>query len=411
MADSLPSVTESPISPPSPSFSASSADDSVSAASERVPKQQSTSSKKGVVEAPASEPVPAPPPATSRPDSPSSHSSAGDVPQEYADVFIDDSVTCLWDDCGRIFTHLPTLIDHIHNDHIGSQKPSYTCEWSTCPRRGLPQTSRFALRSHIRSHTGEKPYICHLPECDKSFTRSDALAKHMRQQHHIEPPAPGRGGSRKRKRNVEDTGGAQQNNAAPFDGPGTSTSGFNTFKIEPDAGLGLSDEFTRGFINGRGSRPGSPNYHLLNSHQYRSRRGDEEDGNSSSEDVLPAHLVPHFDAETGSVMGRTPAMVMYLLMKAKHKYALEQHESLLEELRVARAELKRVKEDKEHLLDRFLVNTFGAQADQVVTPIQPPPGVELPASPDPGQVGTTTTTTIAPPAAASTMHPTNGISR
>lgn len=25
-----------------------------------------------------------------------------------------DAVTCLWDDCGEIFTHLPTLIDHIH---------------------------------------------------------------------------------------------------------------------------------------------------------------------------------------------------------------------------------------------------------------------------------------------------------
>jgi hypothetical protein len=24
-------------------------------------------------------------------------------------------VTCLWDDCGVIFTHLPTLITHIHD--------------------------------------------------------------------------------------------------------------------------------------------------------------------------------------------------------------------------------------------------------------------------------------------------------
>jgi hypothetical protein len=26
-----------------------------------------------------------------------------------------DAVTCLWDDCGVIFTHLPTLITHIHD--------------------------------------------------------------------------------------------------------------------------------------------------------------------------------------------------------------------------------------------------------------------------------------------------------
>jgi hypothetical protein len=26
-----------------------------------------------------------------------------------------DSVTCQWEDCGKVFTHLPTLIHHIHN--------------------------------------------------------------------------------------------------------------------------------------------------------------------------------------------------------------------------------------------------------------------------------------------------------
>lgn len=41
-------------------------------------------------------------------------------------------------------------------------------------------------------------------ECDKSFTRSDALSKHMRLQHNLTPPAPGRGGARKRKRGVEE---------------------------------------------------------------------------------------------------------------------------------------------------------------------------------------------------------------
>ena len=41
-------------------------------------------------------------------------------------------------------------------DHIGVHNSSYACGWTTCGRRGLPQSSRFALISHIRSHTGEK---------------------------------------------------------------------------------------------------------------------------------------------------------------------------------------------------------------------------------------------------------------
>ncbi|KAF8633125.1 hypothetical protein AX15_001505 [Amanita polypyramis BW_CC] len=362
MEGSIPSATDSPISPPSPSFSDSSADDSVSLSSERVPKQEVVDSTQPHVNiAPR---VPAVP--MSRPGSPSSASSGVGVQQEYADAGYGESASCMWDDCGMVFTHLPTLIEHIHSVHIGSQKPSYTCEWSTCPRRGLPQTSRFALVSHIRSHTGEKPYICHLPECDKSFTRSDALAKHMRQQHHIEPPAPGRGGSRKRKRNVEDT-------TMPTSEPVNTASagGFNTFKVEPDAGL---DEFTRGFMNGRSSRPESP----------RPGGAEEGDGDSSSDDYLPAQLAQHYMSDTGLVMGRTPAMVMYLLMKAKHRYALKEHEFLLEELRVARAELKREKEEKELILDQYLINAFGQQAEQLVTPLQPPPGVDLtPGSPEP----------------------------
>lgn len=42
----------------------------------------------------------------------------------------------------------------------------------------------------MRSHTREKPFYCQLPECDRCFTRSDALAKHMRTVHETEALRP-----------------------------------------------------------------------------------------------------------------------------------------------------------------------------------------------------------------------------
>lgn len=42
-----------------------------------------------------------------------SASRAGSPPN--AEVVVEDSITCQWGDCGVVFTHLGTLIDHIHN--------------------------------------------------------------------------------------------------------------------------------------------------------------------------------------------------------------------------------------------------------------------------------------------------------
>lgn len=111
------------------------------------------------------------------------------------DPFNLPTAQCQWGDCRKEFYELEVMIDHLHTgtsslrffhfvllsylslttstkiEHafpmtadsaivIGKKGPLYACDWLGCNRRGKPQTSKFALLSHLRSHTGEKPFDC-----------------------------------------------------------------------------------------------------------------------------------------------------------------------------------------------------------------------------------------------------------
>ncbi|KAF5383402.1 hypothetical protein D9757_006180 [Collybiopsis confluens] len=233
----------------------------------------------------------------------------------------DDSVTCLWDDCGVVFTNLQVFIDHIHN------------------------------------------------ECDKSFTRSDALAKHMRLQHNIEPPAPGRGGARKRKR-----GEGQGNDGGsppPTNGTGvfnSSGGAFRTFKVEqPWSTTEPLDEADVDYDN----------YVRTQAQHAPDSNPDDGKGDGGYVDALPPQLRVHYDPQTKTVLGRSPEMVLYILMKAKYKYATDQQDMLIHELKSANAELVRVREEKDAMMDRVLRATFGPEAEVLTMPIPKPPGMVL----------------------------------
>ncbi|RMD42238.1 hypothetical protein DV735_g2886, partial [Chaetothyriales sp. CBS 134920] len=98
---------------------------------------------------------------------------------------------CLWEDCGQPEQgNMDNLVQHIKSVHVVPRQKKYFCQWQGCTRKGQPHTSAYALNAHMRSHTKEKPFFCTLPECDRSFTRSDALAKHMRTVHETEALRP-----------------------------------------------------------------------------------------------------------------------------------------------------------------------------------------------------------------------------
>ncbi|KAH6648393.1 putative C2H2 finger domain protein [Truncatella angustata] len=122
---------------------------------------------------------------------------SGDVPNSPINAKLDEEeaqeqvTVCAWDGCDAGDQgNMDRLVDHIHADHIESRQKKYTCEWIGCTRKSMPHASGYALKAHMRSHTREKPFYCYLPECDRAFTRSDALAKHMRTVHETEALRP-----------------------------------------------------------------------------------------------------------------------------------------------------------------------------------------------------------------------------
>jgi hypothetical protein len=90
------------------------------------------------------------------------------------------STHCKWYNCGLVFATFQEFQEHLETVHVGSRKPTYECYWHGCSRNGKSFNKRVKIISHLRTHTGERPFICDSPGCLKSFKRHDALENHKK---------------------------------------------------------------------------------------------------------------------------------------------------------------------------------------------------------------------------------------
>ncbi len=115
----------------------------------------------------------------------------------------DEAQVCLWDNCGREFPSLAVLVSHLDRDHTLTMV-KFVCLWKECQRGLKPFDARYKLITHLRCHTGEKPYRCEVSHCARSFSRLENLKLHVRTHTGEKPYTCHYDGCNKRFNNTSD---------------------------------------------------------------------------------------------------------------------------------------------------------------------------------------------------------------
>jgi hypothetical protein len=88
--------------------------------------------------------------------------------------------------------------------------------------------------------------------------------------------------------------------------------------------------------------------------------GNKDKSGYDEDDQIPERLLQVQDQQTGLIHGRSPAMVKYLLQKAKHKFILEEREQLEKDWTNVNEALNAERDLKEQLLDDVMRKSWGS---------------------------------------------------
>ncbi|KAF9913422.1 hypothetical protein BX616_010060 [Lobosporangium transversale] len=299
--------------------------------------------------------------------------------EEYSNM--PEETVCRWKDCGKVLPSLSALVIHLSDEHIGWKKTSYTCEWEGCSRKPIAQTTRFALISHMRSHTKHKPYDCPVPECDKSFSRSDAMAKHLKCQH---GDVPERFTGRKSRGRYTMKDPAASSTLLPSSSFGAKkrrhhessrsdpemSSTLSTRLMSPSKRRKLGSEFDgdhrhyhQSFADalilkqldhpkrgGEGGGGGERGRHLHSRYL-----GNDDRTSSANQDEDEEEDDDAEDSDFAVDNGQTPKQ-RYGILKAKFRYIYNERESLESEYEDMKKKLTRLRVERELLLDALLAS-------------------------------------------------------
>ncbi|KAF9430829.1 hypothetical protein BGZ76_000684 [Entomortierella beljakovae] len=283
--------------------------------------------------------------------------------EEYSNL--PEETVCRWKDCSKVLPSLAALVIHLSEEHIGWKKTSYTCEWQGCSRRPIAQTTRFALISHMRSHTKHKPYDCPVPECDKSFSRSDAMAKHLKCQH---GDVPERFTGRKSRGRYTMKDPAASSTLLPSSSSGARKRRHHEASRSDAESASLSTRLNPTKLRKIGSGEGDHRHYsrkydsiLLQQLDHAKRNGRHSNGIikdgdiSNQDDDMDDEDDGAEDSDFANDNGQTPRQ-RYGLLKAKFRYIYNERESLESEYEDLKKKLTRLRVERELLLDALLTS-------------------------------------------------------